>query len=237
MARAQRRKYHLIYRTTCIITGKFYIGMHSTDELNDGYIGSGRYLQSSIKKHGKENHMLEILEFCADRSKLREREKEIVDQQLLSNELCMNLKLGGEGGWDHIQLSQDEISERNSRASKSHWEKFRAGDEVLKGKVKAARLKGAESKRKNDTVYSLGFTGKKHKPESLEKMKASHAGKQQGESNSQFGTKWVIHPDTKEAKKISSNEIENFLTSGWVLGRKLKDESSNNMGLTGFDMA
>ena len=211
--------------------------MHSTDELNDGYIGSGRYLQNSVKKHGKENHVFEILEFCDDRSKLREREKEIVCEQLLSNPLCMNLKLGGEGGWDHIKLSQDEIFVKNSKASKSHWDKYRSGDIVLQENVKKARLKGAVSKRNNGTVYSLGFTGKKHNPETLEKMKASHAGKQSGERNSQFGTKWMIHPISQEVKKVSVEEIEIFLNDGWIIGRKLKVELPNHMGLTGFDMA
>lgn len=29
--------------------------MHSTDNLDDGYVGSGKRLWNSIKKHGKEN--------------------------------------------------------------------------------------------------------------------------------------------------------------------------------------
>lgn len=52
---ASRRKYHYIYKTTCTITSKFYIGMHSTDNLEDGYVGSGKRLWYSINKHGKEN--------------------------------------------------------------------------------------------------------------------------------------------------------------------------------------
>lgn len=35
---AERRKYHYIYKTTCLITNRYYIGMHSTDNLEDGYI-------------------------------------------------------------------------------------------------------------------------------------------------------------------------------------------------------
>ena len=55
MERASRRKYHYIYKTTCIINDKFYIGMHSTDNMEDGYIGSGKRLWHSINYHGKEN--------------------------------------------------------------------------------------------------------------------------------------------------------------------------------------
>ena len=94
MARRQK-KYHYIYKTTCNVNGKYYIGMHSTDNLEDGYLGSGKRLWYSINYHGKENHTKKILEFLKNRKELKKREKEIVNEQLLSEELCMNLKLGG----------------------------------------------------------------------------------------------------------------------------------------------
>ena len=39
------KTYHYIYRTTCLVTGKFYVGMHSTDNLDDGYLGPGKILR------------------------------------------------------------------------------------------------------------------------------------------------------------------------------------------------
>jgi len=89
--------HHIIYKTTCEPTGKFYIGMHTTDDLNDGYLGSGLHLKRSIKKHGRSAHRVEVLEQHSTREKLAERERQIVDEHL-SNELCMNIKRGGEGG-------------------------------------------------------------------------------------------------------------------------------------------
>ena len=53
------RKFHFIYKTTCSVNGKYYYGMHSTDDLEDGYIGSGTKLWHSIKKHGLENFKME----------------------------------------------------------------------------------------------------------------------------------------------------------------------------------
>ena len=46
---------HYIYKTTCNITGRWYVGMHSTSNENDGYMGSGKRLRYSIRKYGKEN--------------------------------------------------------------------------------------------------------------------------------------------------------------------------------------
>ena len=73
--------------------------MHSTDNLNDGYVGSGKRLWYSINKYGKENFKLEILEMLPDRRSLKEREKELVNEDLLKDPMCLNLKTGGEGGF------------------------------------------------------------------------------------------------------------------------------------------
>ena len=77
-----RKQYtiHYIYKTTCIPTGRFYVGMHSTFDTNDGYLGSGKILWRSIQKYGEKNHKKKILEFCKDRPELRKREKEIVNE-------------------------------------------------------------------------------------------------------------------------------------------------------------
>lgn len=44
--------------------------MHSTDNLEDGYLGSEKRLRYSINKHGAENHEREILEFVDSREEL-----------------------------------------------------------------------------------------------------------------------------------------------------------------------
>ena len=90
--------YHYIYKTTCIITKRYYYGMHSTDNIDDGYLGSGKLLSRSLKKYGVENHRKEILLYCPSRAELCRSERQIVNESLLSDPLCMNLKIGGDGG-------------------------------------------------------------------------------------------------------------------------------------------
>jgi hypothetical protein len=67
--------------------------------LEDEYLGSGRRLRYSLQKHGKENHTKEILDFFESREFLRSKEREIVNEDLLKDPLCMNLARGGEGGF------------------------------------------------------------------------------------------------------------------------------------------
>ena len=70
--------------------------MHSTDSLGDMYMGSGRKITRSLKKHGREAHRFEILEHLPDRKSLIAREEEMITEDMLSDPLCMNLMRGGE---------------------------------------------------------------------------------------------------------------------------------------------
>jgi len=123
--RAQRRKYHIIYKTTCLITNKWYIGLHSTDDLNDGYQGSGTHLWRSIQKYGKAQHKTEILEHCADRESLAQREAEIVNEDLLAQVGCMNLMIGGNANVEEVKTTTEDSKRKNSEASKRMWAKRR----------------------------------------------------------------------------------------------------------------
>jgi len=98
-----------LYKTTNIVNNKFYIGMHTTSNLNDGYLGSGKYLKNSIKKYGIENFKVEILEFFDDRNTLASNEKLTINEDMLKDPLCMNIKGGGFGGFGGMILVRDNI--------------------------------------------------------------------------------------------------------------------------------
>src|SRR5271169_2479130 len=94
--------YHYIYRTVCIVSGKFYIGKHTTHTLENDYLGSGKILLASVEKHGAGKHVKQILEILPTLEELNRREVEIVDKELLRDPLCMNIVLGGSGSWHEV---------------------------------------------------------------------------------------------------------------------------------------
>ena len=212
MERASRRKYHYIYKTTCVITKKFYIGMHSTDNLKDGYIGSGKKLWYSINKHGKENHVCKILEFLPDRSSLKVREMEIVNEDLIGDKMCMNLQLGGGGGFISEEHAHNFYSSGGRAVrilfTKKLHEKMKASPEYKKkitDKIKITKQ-----------INNSGWEGKKHSEESKRKIGESNSAKQKGSNNSQYGKCWITNET--ESKKINKDDT---IAEGWRLGRKI----------------
>jgi hypothetical protein len=212
MKQAERRKFHYIYKITRT-DGKYYIGLHSTDDLEDGYFGSGQLLWKSIKKHGKEKHSKEILEFHESRTAVKLRERELVDEECLKDPLCMNLRLGGEGGgilaeknktngfhrkgFDAMMLKKDL-----SASAKKVWALHREKMLSVVGKNTTKMIEAASSK------------------EAIEKKKNTfkERGHMQGEKNSQYGTCWVTN--AQGSLKIKKEELDGYLERGFRRGRK-----------------
>src|ERR1035437_5739622 len=90
------RKHYFIYIISNKINGKRYVGFHSTDNLNDNYFGSGRYLKNAIRKYKKENFSIEILEFCT-KDNWEEKERFWIAKMNTKYPLGYNFTDGGEG--------------------------------------------------------------------------------------------------------------------------------------------
>jgi hypothetical protein len=228
MQRATQRKYHYIYKTTCQVTGRYYIGMHSTDDLEDGYKGSGKRLWYSIKKYGLDKHICTVLEFLTNREELRIRERELVDEDLLNDSQCMNLKIGGEGGWPNLSAEirtkaglaggfakLNELSDDSKR-------KIALG-KLLGNKMSSERLSNLWlSDRENQLNLLLTRTGiHAHNENARVKRKETQLRIkfQQGENNSQYGSRWMN--DGVNPKRVTKEKIEEYISNGWKFGRKV----------------
>jgi hypothetical protein len=94
--------YYFSYQTTNLINGKKYIGVHTTKNLDDGYLGSGKILKKAFRKYGLENFKREILEFFDTEKQMYEREANLITDEIISDSKFYNLKHGGEGGFSFI---------------------------------------------------------------------------------------------------------------------------------------
>ena len=92
--------YGYVYLTENCVTGKKYIGQHHWEHpgIDPKYYGSGKLLTRAIKKHGKENFRVYILQWCKTKWDLDAREMAWIRfYDAVNSPEFYNITQGGEG--------------------------------------------------------------------------------------------------------------------------------------------
>ena len=205
---------HYLYKTICLITGRYYIGIHSTNNLEDDYMGSGKRLRRSVRKYGVENHKKEILEFFENRELLVEREKKIITPEILRDKNCMNIQPGGGGGFSteqqKINSHKSQLKQKYLKENDTEWVKKKS--KKISDSLQLQYKNGERGKK-----YFFDWSGKTHSDNTKRKIGEINRLKQKGENNSQFGSCWITNGiENKKIKKDSN------IPQGWYVGRKIK---------------
>lgn len=154
-------KFYLVYKTTHNPTGKFYIGRHSTNKIDDDYLGSGVKITRMINKYGKEQFTKEIIKICESPNEMIELEVEEI-RKVFDNQLCLNLMIGDPRFTGGIEFSEEtkqkmsvskkkthntpEVRERLSEAQKRRSEEIKAHNtRIHKGKTISDEMKQKQS--------------------------------------------------------------------------------------------
>lgn len=206
----------LLYQTTNTINGKIYIGSHMTEDLEDDYLGSGTVLKRALLKYGRENFKREILFEFSNAEAMFEKEAELVNASFVARADTYNLKIGGFGGWDHIN-SSDKKSEICRKAGVNS---FRNNSEKVRQTI--ARVNDSydvEKRRKAATKNRAlcNWKGKTHSDLTRQKMSFVKKGKKTGAANHMFGTCWIT--DGVRNKKIQALDLSIWENQGWKKGR------------------
>lgn len=106
MKKIKEKKYNYLYKITNSINDYIYIGMHSTDNLEDEYFGGGTELRKAIKKLGIKNFTLETLEFFENRRDLARSESELINKNFLNKVNVYNRQSGA-----HILSEEEELEQ------------------------------------------------------------------------------------------------------------------------------
>lgn len=105
--------YNYVYITTNLITGMQYIGDHSTNNLNDKYLGSGKIIIDAIRKYKKKNFSKSIIEYFKTRQEAFDAQENYIKMYNTLYPNGYNLSPTGGHGINGGKLSQstkDKIS-------------------------------------------------------------------------------------------------------------------------------
>lgn len=215
-----------IYITTNLINGKKYIGKKESSVFIPEYLGSGKLIKRAIKKYGKENFIVEILQWCKTVDELNQAERyHIKLNNAQQDPMYYNISEGGDWG----DISQGLTAEQYKR-----W-----GDKIREHHTGTTHSE--ETKRKISESRKKFFQEKGYSKETIKKMRINNT----GESNPNYGKKQteyhrqrvieahgksvvVILPNKTQLTFITITECkkymkENYNVSEFLVKRLLKD--------------
>ena len=210
-------KYYL-YEIKNLLNGKIYLGVHSTNDMNDGYMGSGSALRKDVGKFGLEQFSKTILETFTNSEEMYLREEKIVNIDFLKRDDVYNIRIGGKGGFDHINSNEESIKKRiDNRTSESFMKMSEGGRKGGNNVSAEKRLQSSIAGGKSFFAkYGNPFAKIQHTPEFKQRHKEALRAieHQVGSKNSQFGTMWIT--TGLENKKIKKDFP---IPEGWRKGR------------------
>ena len=201
-------KYYYTYQVL-FNNGDYYLGKHSTKDIDDGYTGSGKKLQERT-----DPFTFNILEYYNSEDDLNVAEEELIGDLWFTDPKCLNLTGGGRGGWGGCNATVD----KSYMLTEEYREKMRQNSIRLQseGKIhKFTKEDGRKGILKVRELYPQGtFLGKTHTEETKKKIGQKNAKYQKGKGNSQYGKMWITNE--QESTRINKGES---IPEGWRKGR------------------
>ena len=215
--------YHFVYVTVRLNTPYFYIGVHSTDDLLDGYLGSGYHLLNAIRKYGKNNFARLELKFFNSHTEALKYENKIITRSMLQDKFCYNIQFGGKGSKEqHLVSTKDKIrlklyGNKNGKGNKGkcgykrpEYVKQKISNTLKTkdmGKYARNRIVSDETKLKMSYSHKILFT---------EQRKQQYSAMFSGCNNNFYGKTHTIETKTHLSevnRKRFSNKSERIRTS------------------------
>lgn len=152
---------HIVYKTTCLKNGKEYIGAHTTDNLDDGYLGSGLAILRAIKNYGRHQFSREVLAFFESPEDMYAYEAFLVNEDYVSDRNNYNLQTGGNCGVKKSEETKEKIRRTAtgrvwSNESRAKASAAKKGKPLTKKQRDARPLTRTESFKKKHSFRLLG---------------------------------------------------------------------------------
>jgi len=201
---------HTVYLTTNLVNGKQYIGDHSTDNLDDNYLGSGLLIVKAIKKYGNINFKKKILEQFSSKNEAFNAQEKYIKKYNTLNPNGYNISPKGghnvKGCFAKESLIKISINRKGKCVGKDHpnWNKPLSNETKLKiGKANKENSAGIKNGMYNNSSYNIWI--EKYGKEEADKRKQTQNNKIR---NTILGTK--RSQSTKDNCKTAALKREKY---------------------------
>lgn len=178
--------YRYIYKITCTAgsyKNKFYFGKHTTNNLDDGYKGSGTKICKYYKKYPND-YIKEIIAFYDTDEELNKAEFDIIEPYL-DTPMCLNMCSGGNVNHPTKELSKIRS---DSKKGKPAWNKGLKGVYHCSEETKKKMSEAHKGKKPEDYMTPEVIEEKRRKQSlTLKKFYETHDGSNKGKK---FSDEW-----------------------------------------------
>lgn len=235
---SDNRKYNYIYKITNLVNGMIYIGVHRTDDMDDGYMGSGTYIKRAIAKHGIDNFEKEIIQVYDVYKDALNHEARLVTEDFINMSDNYNIKVGGYGPCIFSEDHKKNLSEARKRRFKEDGEFSEKMLTVARAPERRKKIGLAHKKwiEENPKLHQERMLKINKNPDKILKTADWHRGQRRGEDacnnikeginnalkdpevrkrRSGRGSKYYHNPATGISKRFMSGVV---IPDGWLPG-------------------
>lgn len=229
--------FYYTYRTTNTVNGKYYLGVHSTKNLGDGYLGSGTVFREALNKYGKANFKCEILAFYNTQVEAYEAEARLVTEDVVKDSNSYNIVLGGKGGVVgsiHYRLpSGKKYLVRPEAVTKFLQVHPDAIEGISEDIIEASRVRNLGKRiMNNGTEHRM--VNSDNIPQFLEQGWTLGQTQEVSERNSQSKKGFRVMHKNNKARHVRLEDVDLFLTDGYEFGPPEWMNQKQGQGHKGF---
>lgn len=215
---------HIVYKTINTINDKYYIGVHSTLNINDNYIGCGHWrgrkiysnatspILKAFLKYGDNNFVRETLFMFDKRETALLKERELIN---INDINCYNARGGGDSNYVYTEEVKKKMSESAKTRSKLYSLQTELLTEHVKNRVGKTYIEiyGEEKAREIISKKSNSAKGRKHSDTARERMSVNRKGKDCGKCK---GRKRVYDITNNKIVRLFPEQIQLLIQEGKV---------------------
>lgn len=147
-----KQKFFVIYQITNLLDNRIYVGLHSTYNINDKYMGSSKHLKKDLKELGRQNFIKEILHVFNNKEDMIKMEAEIVTKNFCHRIDTYNRMVGGIN--DGLTIDMVSVVDKDG----NNLRVYRDDPRYISGELISVAKGMATVKDENNNIFNVSIT-------------------------------------------------------------------------------